>query len=247
MEKPNIILVVFDTLRWDCFQKYIENDSPFNEKLKDFANFNLAFSPSSWTLPSHISLFTGLYPSEHGIHETEHSELEEIFRKARDYSGEFITKIASANGYRTVGISANPMISSLTGFEEKFDDFYNVNLGSFSGIRVSKTHSKIFQKIEYIASSALSTFRGYPKNKGYKISLSLFNKIMAFDKFFVFMNFMEMHDPYSNTILNDDNFIILDDLFGIKPLNEKQVNKSIEEYGLTHHIEIPRDHNNLSP
>ena len=102
VKKPNIILVVFDTLRWDYFKRFVQDDPLFTEQLKDFVNFDMAFSPSSWTLPSHLSLFTGLYPSEHGVHEDTNSELEEIFRRARGYSGDFLTRIASKRGYKTI-------------------------------------------------------------------------------------------------------------------------------------------------
>ena len=230
MEKPNIVLVVFDTLRWDCFRKLTENDPVFNEQLRDFINFNMAFSPSPWTLPSHFSLFTGLYPSEHGVHETQDSELEQIFQKARNYSGEFITKIASLSGYRTIGISANPMISNLTGIEEKFDEFYNVDLGALSGLKISKSQFHNISKIQYINSRVISNLRGYPKNKGYRIILSLFNKFIVLDSFFIFINFMEMHDPYRKTIWIDDNFTILNDFFEIKSLKEKYVNKLRNQY-----------------
>lgn len=230
VDKPNIILVVFDTLRWDYFQRFIQNDPSFNEQMKDFINFEMAFSPSSWTLPSHLSLFTGLYPSEHGIHEDPNSELGEIFRKARDYSGEFLTKIASSVGYKTIGLSANPMISGLTGFDEKFNEFYNVDLGILSGIINMNGTNKKFRKIKTLTRAVISNTRGYPKNKGYKIILSLFSEFISKNKSFVFMNFMEVHNPYRKTILVDDNNNILNDLFGIRPLSEKQINKLRCEY-----------------
>ena len=229
-KKPNILLVVFDTLRWDYFQKYIYNNSLFSEQLKDFVNFDMAFSPSSWTLPSHLSLFTGLYPSEHSVHEDPNSELGEIFQKATGYSGDFLTKIASKQGYKTIGISANPMISGLTGFEEKFDEFYNVDLGNLSGISNINTTNQKFRRIKYLASRVISTIRGYPKNKGYKISLSILSRFISKDQTFIFMNLMEMHDPYRKTIWTDDNIHILNDLFEIRSLNEKQINKLRSKY-----------------
>ena len=232
MEKPNIVLVVFDTLNWDCFHKLTESDPLFNKQVEDFTNFNMAFSPSPWTLPSHFSLFTGLYPSEHGIHETKDSELDEIFQKARNYSGEFISKIASLSGYRTVGISENPMISYLTGVEENFDEFYNVDLGELSGLRISKpqSHNRNIRRIQYIKSRTIANLRGYPKNKGYKITLSFFSKFISSEPFFIFINFMEMHDPYHRTIWIDDNLTILNDLFAVKPLKAKYIDKLRNQY-----------------
>ena len=230
-QKPNIILIVFDTLRWDYFQRFIENDTILKKALKEFINFNMAFSPSPWTLPSHFSLFTGLYPKEHGIHETPNSELKDVFRKARDYTGKFITEIASLGGYKTVGISTNPMISDLTGFKEKFDEFYTIDPGSFLGILSSKTHSRPIQIIKFLTSRAILHFRGFPWNKGYRIALSLFNKKMIdFNPLFVFMNFMEMHEPYNRTILFDDFPTSIRDMLKIESLKEKEINKLRTRY-----------------
>ena len=114
MNKPNVALVVFDTLRWDYFDYFIKSDPVIFDHIGYSLNFKWAYTPSPWTLPSHFSLFTGLYPSEHGIQESPDSEMEEIFKKARNYSGNFLSKTASLNGYETIGISANPMISGLT-------------------------------------------------------------------------------------------------------------------------------------
>ena len=230
MNKTNIVMVIFDTLRWDYFQKLIETDQSFKTQLSDFVNFNMAFSPSPWTLPSHFSLFTGLYPSEHGVHETEQSDMEEIFQKARNYSGEFITKVASLNGYKTIGISANPMISYLTGIEEKFDTFYNIDLGASPNSKTLKSKSYNTSKIQDVKSRVILNLRGYPKNKGYKLILSLFNKSIKTDPFFIFINFMEMHDPYRRTIWVNDNYAILKDIFHVKPLKSKYVNKLRNQY-----------------
>ncbi|MDE1850798.1 MAG: hypothetical protein KGH54_03330, partial [Candidatus Micrarchaeota archaeon] len=40
------------------------------KKFRDAIYIRECIAPSSWTLPSHASLFTGMYPSEHGSHET---------------------------------------------------------------------------------------------------------------------------------------------------------------------------------
>jgi len=69
--KPDILLVVLDTTRADAFQSY-GNNRPVGENLATLAQmgtlFTQAWTSSSWTWPSHASLFTGLYPWEHGAH-----------------------------------------------------------------------------------------------------------------------------------------------------------------------------------
>lgn len=65
-----IILISLDTLRADhlgCYG-YSRNTSPTLDTLaRKGIIFMNAFSPSSFTIPSHASIFTGKYPSHHSI------------------------------------------------------------------------------------------------------------------------------------------------------------------------------------
>jgi arylsulfatase A-like enzyme len=66
----NLLLISLDTLRADhlgCYG-YERPTSPFLDALADEGVvFERAHAASPWTLPSHASLFTGLYPSQHGV------------------------------------------------------------------------------------------------------------------------------------------------------------------------------------
>lgn len=66
----NILLISLDTLRADHLNLYGYNrdTSPFmNSLAKESVVFLNAIAPSSWTLPSHISLITSLYPRSHNV------------------------------------------------------------------------------------------------------------------------------------------------------------------------------------
>ena len=224
-EKPNIVIILCDTLRYDYFQEYLGTNEDFRNRLQEFENFERAYSPSSWTLPSHFSLFTGLYPSEHGVHESHESMLDEIFQKAIDYKGKFLTDIAKSNGYKTIGISSNLMISSITGFDRKFDEFYIVDTGKLSGFEVSNSYKPSTQKLQLVLSRVISNVRGFPQNKGYKVILDIFNNLNFSNPFFTFINLMEMHDPYFRNYGHiDDTKLILNDLFGLIPISGKKIN-----------------------
>jgi Arylsulfatase A and related enzymes len=64
MKKPNIVILIIDTLR--------EDYSSGLEALRElgFVKYENAIAPAPWTLPSHASLITGMYPSQHEIHES---------------------------------------------------------------------------------------------------------------------------------------------------------------------------------
>jgi arylsulfatase A-like enzyme len=70
MQPKKIIFISIDTLRADhlgCYG-YQRRTSPVIDSLaKTGVIFKNAFSPSSFTIPAHASIFTGKYPSHHSI------------------------------------------------------------------------------------------------------------------------------------------------------------------------------------
>ncbi|MCU1601841.1 MAG: arylsulfatase family protein, partial [Frankiales bacterium] len=69
-DRPNVLLVVLDTARADATEPYgaAPGTTPV---LRDLAArgtaVRSAYAPSSWTLPSHASLFSGLMPRALGL------------------------------------------------------------------------------------------------------------------------------------------------------------------------------------
>ncbi len=98
--QPNILLVVLDTVRARNmgFLGYPRPTTPF---LDDLARrgvvFERAYATSSWTLPTHASLFTGLPPGDHGADWV--TPLPE--------RPPTLAEILTLRGYRTAGIVAN--------------------------------------------------------------------------------------------------------------------------------------------
>jgi arylsulfatase A-like enzyme len=106
----NVILVSFDTLRRDHLQAYGYNKSlsPALDKLaRDGVVFEDPIANCGWTLPQHVSMLTGLYPTRHKIiclewHGVRKSRmpiklktLAEIFKKA----GYVTLGFCNQNGY----------------------------------------------------------------------------------------------------------------------------------------------------
>jgi arylsulfatase A-like enzyme len=71
MNEYNILFISIDSLRADAVSAIGAdmNTTPFFDKFsKQSALFTSAFSNGIWTAPSHMSVFSGLYPTEHGIY-----------------------------------------------------------------------------------------------------------------------------------------------------------------------------------
>ena len=111
---PNVVLVVLDTVRAANVSTYGYGrpTSPELDRLAaEGALFLDATSPSTWSLPSHASLFTGRYPSSHGAH-GEHPFLDSRFPT--------LAQALERSGYETFCITANAWISDGLGLTRGF-------------------------------------------------------------------------------------------------------------------------------
>lgn len=67
---PNVLIITIDTLRADHLEVYgyPRTTSPrLAELAENSVVFERAYAPIATTLPSHTSMFTGVYPHEHGV------------------------------------------------------------------------------------------------------------------------------------------------------------------------------------
>jgi arylsulfatase A-like enzyme len=103
---PNIILISLDTVRADHLPiyGYAQNTTP---NLTGFAResqvFTRAVSSGDMTLPTHASLFTGLYPSQHGAHFSKEQRL----GVPLDNRYDTLASVLREHGYWTGGVIAN--------------------------------------------------------------------------------------------------------------------------------------------
>lgn len=120
MEKlPNIVLIVCDTLgaKHMSLYGYHRKTTPMLERLVEEEGFTVyknCYSTSCWTPPAHASLFTGLYPNEHGTHEALPLLSDELL---------VMPEILTMLGYETIGISCNGLVSEQFGFSRGFTQF----------------------------------------------------------------------------------------------------------------------------
>jgi arylsulfatase A-like enzyme len=110
-----IILISLDTLRADHLgiYGYHRNTSPY---IDAFARENIIFEnavvQSSWTLPSHMSIMTSLYPSSHGVKSKEQ-------RLAEDHVT--LAELVQKGGYKTAAFADGAFMRKVYGFDKGFD------------------------------------------------------------------------------------------------------------------------------
>lgn len=120
MIQPHILFIVLDTQRRDRLSLYgdARETSPALDRFAAGATvFDRAIAPAQWTIPSHASMFTGLYAGSHGVTQGYHH-----------LSGlhPTLAEILQGAGYHTVGFCNNPLVGVLdNGLQRGFDQFYN--------------------------------------------------------------------------------------------------------------------------
>ncbi len=112
---PDVLLISVDTLRRDHLGAYgyARPTSPRIDALAaEGVLFTNAVSPSSWTLPAHASLLTGLYPAGHGLRD----DGVKLARGVRT-----LAESLRDLGYRGLAVVSHVYVSSEFGLERGFE------------------------------------------------------------------------------------------------------------------------------
>jgi len=118
--KPNILLIVVDTLRADRLGSYGNGRglTPFLDRLAaGAAVFRNTYAASSWTRPSVASLLTSRYPSQHGV----------VNMTAKLGEQELtIAEVLAQVGYRTGAFVTNVVLAPQGGYSQGFQSFFDL-------------------------------------------------------------------------------------------------------------------------
>jgi arylsulfatase A-like enzyme len=181
-DRPNVIVLVVDTLRADRVGVYGATPSPTPQLDRLAATglvFEQALAQSSWTMPSVASMMTGLQPRSHGV-----------WGGARDGDGtaagadgflpDALTTLAehvARAGVTTVGVSANPLVSRGTNLAQGFETFVDYGMEKRFG------HGD--RRRDWAPASAVyDTFLDWLDEHRDR-------------RFFAYLQTMEPHDPYA--------------------------------------------------
>ncbi|MBC8451228.1 MAG: sulfatase-like hydrolase/transferase, partial [Planctomycetes bacterium] len=116
--RPNIIVISIDTLRADRMSLF-GNPRPTTPAIDALARrslvFERAWSNGAYTLPSHMSLFTGQVPSLHGV--------QDATTKRDPVRSPLLAEQLAARGYTTVAFTGGGFVDPGFGFGAGFDSY----------------------------------------------------------------------------------------------------------------------------
>lgn len=219
----NIVLLCLDTVRYDYFERYANDLQAVADR-----SFDECRTASTWSVPSHASIFTEVLPNEHRFHSATPA-FGELDRED--------TFLSDLDGFRCVGVSANPYASPIFGFDRLFDEFYHVEslMPYAEGLSPAKfwhesstdgwtryleflascvQHDHPLKSLgNGIASQTEKLFQKLPLPKpfddGCKRILSRTRRVLdeSEQPTFVFVNIMDVHGPLTNVRGYDQSLI----------------------------------------
>ena len=196
--RPNILWIVMDTVREDhlsCYG-YSRNTTPnIDEIASEGVLFENVISAAPWTLPSHASMFTSMFPSEHGT-DAEHPWLDDSF--------ETIAELLHSLGYQTYGYSNSPFVGPQYNLDQGFDTFVMTPFGRTQQepkpeptlpdfLRVKKYMEDLLHTQGATAEGAVTDKGAEKTNKVVEGWIADANQ--ADKPFFLFINYFEAHEP----------------------------------------------------
>lgn len=211
--RPNVIVIVLDTLRPDhvSFLGYRRNTTPeLDGFLAGATVYPNAKSVSSWTLPAHGSLFTGLLARSHGAHFADSLIFE-------DHTGDIaaiayplrsdVPTLAEAfgrQGYVTGGIVANYMwLAPWFGLNRGFDYYFcaprylQTSLTQRETLPVSPILDALLKRADRLARTNCSILHNYYRAGEITDMALAFMKRNRHRPFMLFLNYWDPHSPYN--------------------------------------------------
>ncbi|MCZ6767065.1 MAG: sulfatase [bacterium] len=179
---PDVFIILVDTLRRDHLAAfgYARPTSPNLDRFNSESFvFDAAYTPSNKTVPSVVSLFTGLYPTAHQTIGPFQGFPESVPTLADHFR---------AYGYRTAAFVANMLVSVERGFGQGFETFSPTGMPWWC--HHGRTGVEALVAYLYVPQDAGS---------GYRVTREFFEwlDVTTDAPRFAYLHFMEPHSSYS--------------------------------------------------
>jgi arylsulfatase A-like enzyme len=186
--RPNIVLISLDTVRADHLHSYgyARPTTPNLDRLaRQGVLFENAIAPSSWTLPSHASMFTGLLPHQHGAD----------FDVPLAAGILTIAQALKARGYETAGFTSNYDYGySGWGIAQGFK-VYNDDSDSLRHNLLMVSAAQHFRQLLF---PPVISHDRFGRRDAAELNHEIFRWFRGRSRqpFFLFINYFDVHDPY---------------------------------------------------
>lgn len=182
---PNVLFVVWDTVRADYVGTFAEDGAPtphLDQLAKRGVAFDLAISTAPWTLPSHTSMFTGKFPNEFAASWYIPIEQDEVL----------LAEVLQNHGYQTGGFVANTVYCGRgVGMDQGFAHYED---------EPSNATPQTFYNSNFFFHLATQNFaaddRLPPGDVITDRCMHWLESTRRDRPFFAFLNYMDAHTPY---------------------------------------------------
>jgi len=169
-ERPNIVLISIDTLRFDRLgcTGYTKSSTPNLDQLaKEAVLFEHVYTPVPITLPAHASLLTSSHPSTHGVRDNGEALASTVPTLAEQFRN---------HGYQTAAFIGSFVLDRRFGLARGFDSYWGeFALHRFAGADPGQVQIR-GDRVEAAAEAWIRLHGGSP--------------------FFLFIHFYDLHGPY---------------------------------------------------
>ena len=197
--KPNILLITMDTVRADhmSLYGYPRTTTPHLQEFARAANvYTRAIAASDMTLPSHASIFTGVYPGWHGAYP---SLPDFAYGRPLAPHSTTLAGVLRANGYWTAGITANhSFLQASMGLAQGFASW---NHSMPVHLSVSDRPFYLREGVRSLLSLVMPTsdFEAFflrASDINHRAFAMIDEARRQRSPFFLFVNYMDAHIPY---------------------------------------------------
>ena len=228
-EGPSIVLITLDTTRQDhlsCYGYERETSPNIDGLAAESAVYTNAYAVSSWTLPTHASIFSGRYPKSHGarydpeghvsvtppVHQGDPSSAEEREVRVRMLAptNGLLAQLLQERGYRTYGAVAGPWLKG---------DF-KLNLG-FDRWDENAIHPLYGRVGESVSDAAL----GFIEDAGER-------------PFLLFLNYYDAHQPWGAPGEARYRYVSRETVEQVERMSETAIDTLVKDVGRTSDHEL---------
>jgi arylsulfatase A-like enzyme len=209
--RPNLLLVSIDCLRADhvsCYGYGRETTPTLDRLATGGVRFERTISSSSWTLPAHLSMLTGLPVSAHGVDD------DRLYSR-RDAQGVpievplrgvFVSEVLQSAGYATAGFFTWKYLENPFGFGPGFDVWERLGHTFYSHPEVGPRWERLqtagdVQGMKALAAEHADLFDAARPSAPETVDRALewlgeHEDAQDEQPFFLFVHLFDVHDPY---------------------------------------------------